>query len=74
MLLREIKVAIGNKELSIAVPGLERDMIAFTAKQVPLINAAVDVVNVSIFRYRGPVTFTILNSGTDHACCTGHDI
>ena len=47
MLLQEIKSAIGDKELSIAVPGLERDMIAFTPEQVPKINAAVDVVNVS---------------------------
>ena len=47
LLLKEIKAAIGSKELSIAVPGLEGDMIAFTSEQVPLINAAVDVVNVS---------------------------
>jgi chitinase len=46
LLLKEIKTAIGDKELSIAVPGLERDMIAFTSEQVPLINAAVDVVQV----------------------------
>ena len=45
LLLKEIKAAIGSKELSIAVPGLKRDMIAFTAQQVPLINDAVDVVN-----------------------------
>jgi chitinase len=47
LLLKEIKAAIGNKELSIAVPGLQRDMMAFTAQQAPLINSAVDVVNVS---------------------------
>lgn len=47
LLLQEIKSAIGDKELSIAVPGLERDMIAFTSEQVPKINDAVDVVNVS---------------------------
>lgn len=46
LFLKEVKAAIGSKELSIAVPGLERDMIAFTADQAPLINAAVDVVNV----------------------------
>ena len=46
LLLKEIKAAIGTKELSIAVPGLQRDMIAFTPQQAPLINAAVDVVNV----------------------------
>ncbi|KAK7749568.1 hypothetical protein SLS53_000144 [Cytospora paraplurivora] len=46
LLLSAIKSAIGDKELSIAVPGLERDMIAFTAEQVPKIDAAVDVVNL----------------------------
>ncbi|OTB04396.1 glycoside hydrolase family 18 protein [Hypoxylon sp. CI-4A] len=49
LLLQEIKSAIGDKELSIAVPGLERDMIAFTPEQVPKINAAVDVVNVMTY-------------------------
>ncbi|KAI1459452.1 glycoside hydrolase family 18 protein [Annulohypoxylon moriforme] len=49
LLLQEIKSAIGDKELSIAVPGLERDMIAFTSEQVPKINAAVDVVNVMAY-------------------------
>ena len=47
MLLSEIKAAIGDKELSIAVPGKVGDMIAFTAEQVPKINEAVDTVNVS---------------------------
>ncbi len=47
LFLQDIKSAIGSKELSIAVPGLERDMIAFTDQQVPLISAAVDYVNVS---------------------------
>ena len=46
-LLREIKKAIGRKELSIAAPGLERDMIAYTPEQSPKINAAVDFVTVS---------------------------
>ncbi|KAI2614892.1 glycoside hydrolase family 18 protein [Hypoxylon sp. NC1633] len=49
LLLEDIKAAIGDKELSIAVPGLERDMIAFTSEQVPKINAAVDVVNVMAY-------------------------
>lgn len=48
LLLQEIRTAIGNKELSIAVPGKEIDMIAYTAEQVPKINDIVDVVNVSI--------------------------
>ncbi|KAI1247520.1 hypothetical protein MGN70_011410 [Eutypa lata] len=46
LLLQEIRTAIGNKELSIAVPGKEIDMIAYTAEQVPKINDIVDVVNV----------------------------
>lgn len=46
LLLSAIKSAIGTKELSIAVPGLERDMIAYTAEQVPAINEAVDYVNI----------------------------
>ncbi|KAI5468033.1 glycoside hydrolase superfamily [Mariannaea sp. PMI_226] len=46
LLLAEIKSAIGDKEMSVAVPGLERDMIAFTAEQVPKINDVVDFVNV----------------------------
>lgn len=47
LLLAEIKAAIGAKELSIAVPGKEGDMIAFTPAQVPKISAAVDFINVS---------------------------
>ncbi|OAR02841.1 hypothetical protein LLEC1_07421 [Akanthomyces lecanii] len=46
LLLHEIKAAIGDKELSIAAPGKERDMIAYTAAQVPKIAAEVDFVNV----------------------------
>ncbi|OAA75445.1 chitinase 18-11 [Akanthomyces lecanii RCEF 1005] len=49
LLLNEIKAAIGDKELSIAVPGKEGDMIAFTAAQVPKIAAAVDFVNVMTY-------------------------
>ncbi len=51
LLLKEIKKAIKchGHELSIAVPGLERDMIAYTAKQVPKINEAVDFVNVMTY-------------------------
>lgn len=46
-LLQEIKAAIGDKELSIAVPGKVGDMIAFTAEQVPKIDKAVDFINVN---------------------------
>jgi chitinase len=49
LLLKEIKSAIGSKELSIAVPGRDGDMIAYTAATVPTIAATVDFVNVSLF-------------------------
>ncbi|QBZ61178.1 hypothetical protein PoMZ_08125, partial [Pyricularia oryzae] len=49
LLLQDIKAAIGTKELSIAVPGKEVDMIAYTAEQVPKINAAVDFINVMAY-------------------------
>lgn len=48
-LLKEIKAAIGSKELSIAVPAKEVDMIAYTAEQVHKINAIVDFVNVMTY-------------------------
>ncbi|KAJ4252351.1 hypothetical protein NW762_010949 [Fusarium torreyae] len=48
-LLKEIKKFIGDKELSIAVPGLQRDMIAYIPSQVPLINKVVDFVNVMTY-------------------------
>lgn len=48
LFLQAIRDAIGDKELSIAVPGKVGDMIAYTAEQVPKINEIVDVVNVSI--------------------------
>lgn len=38
-----------NKWLSIAVPGLEGDMIAYTAYQAPAIFAAVDMVNIMAY-------------------------
>jgi chitinase len=47
LFLQAIRDAIGDKELSIAVPGKEVDMIAFTSEKVPKINEIVDVVNVS---------------------------
>lgn len=46
--LSKIKAAIGEKELSIAVPGRRVDMIAFTAEQTPKINEIVDHVNVGV--------------------------
>ncbi|KAI1330105.1 family 18 glycoside hydrolase [Xylariaceae sp. FL0255] len=47
--LQAIKDAIGDKELSIAVPGLQRDMIAYTAETVPQINDIVDSVNLMTY-------------------------
>ncbi|KAJ0130176.1 hypothetical protein HZ326_26716, partial [Fusarium oxysporum f. sp. albedinis] len=49
LLLKEIKNSIGSKELSIAVPGLERDMIAYTSGETPRINEFVDFVNVMTY-------------------------
>ncbi|KAM4068168.1 glycosyl hydrolases family 18 domain-containing protein [Hirsutella rhossiliensis] len=49
MLLSEIKQAIGDKELSIAVPARKPDLIAYTAEQMPKVNAAVDFVNVMTY-------------------------
>jgi chitinase len=46
LLLAAIKDAIGDKELSIAVPGLERDMIAYIPEKVRKMNKSVDFVNV----------------------------
>jgi len=58
LLLSEIKKAINHHELSIAVPALERDMIAYTAEQVPKIDKVVDFVNV--------MTYDLMNR-RDHA-------
>lgn len=47
LFLQAIRDAIGkDKLLSIAVPGLQRDMIAFTAEKGPSIFAPVDMVNL----------------------------
>ncbi|KAK0099371.1 hypothetical protein ONS95_003556 [Cadophora gregata] len=50
LLLAAIRSAIGpRKLLSIAVPGLERDMIAYTAEKAPSIWAPLDFVNVMTY-------------------------
>ncbi|KAK4193241.1 chitinase 1 [Podospora australis] len=49
LLLAEIKKAIKCKELSIAVPGLQRDMMGYTKETVQQINKAVDFVNVMTY-------------------------
>ncbi|KAI1497785.1 family 18 glycosyl hydrolase [Biscogniauxia marginata] len=50
-LLKDLKEQLQplGKQLSIAVPGLERDMMAFTAENNPLIFDAVDMVNVMTY-------------------------
>ncbi|KAJ5632822.1 hypothetical protein N7490_009161 [Penicillium lividum] len=44
--LAEVRKAIGNKTLSVAVPGRKKDMIAFTKETGPKIWESVDMVNV----------------------------
>ncbi|KAJ5692318.1 hypothetical protein N7462_001741 [Penicillium macrosclerotiorum] len=44
--LAALREAIGNKTLSIAVPGRRQDMMAFTKEQGPAIFESVDMVNV----------------------------
>ncbi|KAF9694885.1 hypothetical protein EKO04_007078 [Ascochyta lentis] len=49
-LLAEIRAAIGpSKIISAAVPGLERDMIAFTNSTLPKIKESVDFLNVMTY-------------------------
>ncbi|KAL6712260.1 hypothetical protein ACN47E_000137 [Coniothyrium glycines] len=49
-LLEEIRSAIGpDKLISAAVPGLPRDMLAFTAQTVPEINKYVDFFNIMTY-------------------------
>jgi chitinase len=45
-LLAAVRAAIGDKLLSIAVPGKKGDMIAFTAETGPKIWPSVDYINV----------------------------
>lgn len=49
LLLGAIKSAIGDKELSIATPGLEKDMIAYTPEHAQQIWDAVDFVNIMTY-------------------------
>ncbi|KAL4789165.1 glycoside hydrolase superfamily [Aspergillus venezuelensis] len=49
-LLSAIRTAIGpNKLMSAAVPGLERDMLAFTSETIPLINPSLDFYNIMTY-------------------------
>ncbi|KAJ6782108.1 hypothetical protein PWT90_08397 [Aphanocladium album] len=50
LLLKELRETIGrNKIISIAVPGLERDLMAFTANTVPKIVKQVDFINIMTY-------------------------
>ncbi|KAI0599113.1 glycoside hydrolase superfamily [Biscogniauxia sp. FL1348] len=50
LLLAEIRAALGpGKLMSAAVPGLVRDMLAFTAETVPQIMASLDFLNVMTY-------------------------
>ncbi|KAE8446153.1 hypothetical protein EG329_012526 [Mollisiaceae sp. DMI_Dod_QoI] len=49
-LLSEIRQAIGpDKLISAAVPGLPRDMLAFTSSIVPLVSSSVDFLNIMTY-------------------------
>ncbi|KAI3571319.1 glycoside hydrolase superfamily [Fusarium oxysporum f. sp. albedinis] len=49
---------LDHKQLSIAVPGVERDMIAYTSSETPRINDSVDFVNV--------MTYDLMNRRDHH--------
>ncbi|ATY59093.1 chitinase 18-4 [Cordyceps militaris] len=50
LLLRQLRVTLGNDIiLSIAVPGLERDLMAFTSDTVPIIVEQVDFINIMTY-------------------------
>ncbi|KAJ3475151.1 hypothetical protein NLG97_g9556 [Lecanicillium saksenae] len=50
MLLRELRETLGTAKLiSIAVPGLERDLMAFTPNTVPIIVEQVDFINIMTY-------------------------
>ncbi|KAL4753663.1 hypothetical protein BDW72DRAFT_190871 [Aspergillus terricola var. indicus] len=48
-LLAEIRAAIPDKLITAAVPGLPRDMLAFTRETIPSISASVDFLNVMTY-------------------------
>ncbi|KAF1998860.1 glycoside hydrolase family 18 protein [Amniculicola lignicola CBS 123094] len=60
LLLQEIRAAIGpSKLISAAVPGLPRDMLAFTSTTIPSIMSSVDFLNImtyDMFNRRDNVT------------------
>nr|QDJ94324.1 chitinase chiA4 [Cordyceps cicadae] len=50
LLLQQLRETLGrNKVLSIAVPGLERDLMAFTSRLVPKIAEQVDFINIMTY-------------------------
>ncbi|KAL4979517.1 glycoside hydrolase superfamily [Aspergillus desertorum] len=48
-LLAEIRAAIPDKLMTAAVPGLPRDMLAFSKETIPSINASIDFLNVMTY-------------------------
>ncbi|KAL5001998.1 glycoside hydrolase superfamily [Aspergillus recurvatus] len=48
-LLAEIRAAIPDKLITAAVPGLPRDMLAFTKETIPSISASIDFLNVMTY-------------------------
>ncbi|KAM4065545.1 glycosyl hydrolases family 18 domain-containing protein [Hirsutella rhossiliensis] len=53
-LLSDVKGALGQKELSIAVPGNQNEMTAFTSEQCPNIAKSVDFANVVSYGLQDP--------------------
>ncbi|KAK0611076.1 glycoside hydrolase superfamily [Immersiella caudata] len=49
LLLGELRIALPNKIISAAVPGLRRDMVAFTHETVPRIMRHLDFLNVMTY-------------------------
>ena len=50
LLLQELRAALGtDKIISIAVPGMERDLMAFTSSTIPRIIREVDFINVMTY-------------------------
>ncbi|PVH81673.1 glycoside hydrolase family 18 protein [Cadophora sp. DSE1049] len=50
LLLEDIRAALGpSKVISAAVPGLRRDMLAFTKSTIPLISRSVDFLNIMTY-------------------------
>lgn len=68
--LGAIKGAIGGKELSIAVPGLDADMGAFTPATCQAILPYVDFVNVSQILSRLSYARSLVSNTNGRSCRT----